>query len=216
MHIVSIQVGVARDYRSPEADGAEHLWRSAILKLPVSGPVNLAPPGLEGDTQVNRRHHGGPHRALLAYSAESYARWQEEGGLPDLPNGAFGENLTLAGMDEGSVCIGDVYRMGDVRVEVSQPRQPCVSLARRWQVPDLPERVRRTGRSGWYMRVLQVGLLEAGQRVEHEACPHPEWAVARAARVMHARLERRAEASELASLPELSPGWRATLLRAVT
>lgn len=213
MHIVSIQVGSARDFRSTDVNGMERPWRSAILKSPVTGPVALAALGLEGDTQVDRRHHGGPHRALLAYSAENYARWREEGDLPDFPCGAFGENLTLAGMDESSVCIGDVYRMGGVRVEVSQPRQPCANLARRWQVPDLPERVQHTGRSGWYMRVLQPGLLEAGQRVEREACPHPEWNVARAVHVMRARLERRVEALELASLPALSPGWRATLLR---
>ncbi len=214
MHIVSIQVGSARDYRSAEPDGVERPWRSAILKSPVSGRVALGPLGLDGDTQVDRRHHGGPHRALLAYSAESYVRWRDEGGLPDFPCGAFGENLTLAGVDEDSVCIGDIYRLGDVRVEVSQPRQPCANLARRWQVPDLPERVRRTGRSGWYMRVLQTGLLEAGQSFEREACPHPVWTVDRAARVMRARLERQAEAAELAGLPALSPGWRATLMRA--
>jgi MOSC domain-containing protein YiiM len=215
MHIVSIQVGSARDYRSSEAGGVERPWRSAILKSPVMGAVAVGPLGVQGDTQVDRRHHGGPHRALLAYSAESYARWRTEGGLPDFPCGAFGENLMLAGVDEDSVCIGDIYRMGDVRVEVSQPRQPCVSLARRWQMPDLPERVRQTGRSGWYMRVLQPGLLEAGQPFEREANPHPEWSVTRAAQVMRARLERPAEAAALASLPALSPGWRATLLRAV-
>jgi MOSC domain-containing protein YiiM len=143
MCIASIQVGSARDYRSAETDAAERPWRSAILKSPVSGTVAVGPLDLDGDTQVDRRHHGGPHRALLAHSAESYTRWREEGGVPALPFGAFGENLTLAGVDEDSVCIGDIYRIGDVRVEVLQPHQLCATLARRWQLPDLPERGRR-------------------------------------------------------------------------
>ena len=100
-----------------------------------------------------------------------------------------------------------------MRVEVSQPRQPCANLARRWQRPDLPERVRRTGRSGWYLRVLQPGEIEAGQPIEREARPHPAWNIARASEVMHARLERRVEAAELAGLKALSPGWRTSLIR---
>ena len=80
MHIVSIQVASARDYGSAETDAAERPWRSAILKSPVSGTEAVGPLGLDGDTQVDRRHHGGPHRALLAYSALSYTRWRKEGG----------------------------------------------------------------------------------------------------------------------------------------
>lgn len=214
MVLVSIQVGAARDYAPAEAaTGLHRPWRSAILKTPVSGPVRLGPFGLEGDTQVDRRHHGGPHRALLAYSVENYARWHEDPGLPQFPYGAFGENLTVTGLDETSVCVGDIYRIGPVRVEVSQPRQPCANLARRWQRPDLPERVRRTGRSGWYLRVLQPGMIEAGQPIEREAHPQPAWSIARASEVMQARLERHEEAAQLAALEALSPGWRTRLTR---
>lgn len=214
MVLVSIQVGAARDYAPVEAaTGLQRAWRSAIFKTPVAGPIRLELFGLEGDIQVDRRHHGGPHRALLAYSAENYARWREDPSLPQFPFGAFGENLTVTGLDETSVCVGDVYRIGPVRVEVSQPRQPCANLARRWLRPDLPERVRRTGRSGWYLRVLQPGMIEAGQSIERELRPHPAWSIARASEVMQARLERREEAAELAGLEALSPGWRTSLMR---
>jgi MOSC domain-containing protein YiiM len=101
MVLVSIQVGAARDY------------------APVEATTGLGPLGLEGKTQVNRRHHGGAHRALLAYSAENCARWRQDPGLPQFPFGAFGENLTVTGLDETPVCVGDIYRMGSVRVEVS-------------------------------------------------------------------------------------------------
>lgn len=214
MVLVSIQIGAACDY--PPAGtppGLNRPWRSAILKIPVSGSVRLGPLGLEGDTQVDRRYHGGPDRALLAYSADNYTRWREDGDLPAFPFGAFGENLTIEGLDETSVCIGDIYRIAAIRVEVSQPRQPCANLARRWQRPDLPERVRRTGRSGWYLRVLNPGVIEAGQPIQREVCPHPAWSIARASQVMQSRLERRAEAEELASLEPLSPGWRTRLTR---
>src|SRR5262249_62410350 len=107
-------------------------------------------------------HHGGRETAGVASSADNPPACRPDPGKPDLPFGAFGENLTVTGQTEQDVCIGDRWRLGEVRLEVSQPRLPCWKLARRWRIKDLALRVERTGRSGWDFRVLTVGQIAAG------------------------------------------------------
>ena len=115
--------------------------------------------GIAGDQQADRENHGGLDKAVLAYSADHYAFWRVHLNLPDMPHGGFGENLTIAGLDESSVCIGDRWQAGNVVFEVSQPRQPCWKMGRRWNIADLPKQVIQNGKSGWYLRVLVEGEL---------------------------------------------------------
>ena len=110
---------------------------------------------------------------MLAYSADHYPKWRDELRMPDMPFGAFGENLTIAGLSEESVCIGDIFRIGEVTFEVSQPRQPCWKLARRWRMHELTGLVVRNGRSGWYLRVLEEGWIEAQMPVDADRAPQP-------------------------------------------
>src|SRR5262249_19179569 len=152
--------------------------------------------------------HGGPDKAVLAYAASHYPAWREELGLPDLGYGAFAENFTLAFLNEANVCLGDVYGIGRARVEVSQPRQPCGNITHRWKLPGLTERVRATGRHGWYMRVLEEGEVEAGQPITLLERPCAEWTIARAFRAMNERAKNPAEAANLARVPALSVSWR--------
>ncbi len=186
-------------------------WVSAIIKDAVSGPVWLAATNLEGDKQGNPAVHGGPDKAVLAYAASHYPEWRRELDR-ELPYGAFGENLTIDGLDEGSVCVGDTFEIGDAVVQVSQPRAPCWKIARRWGIKDLTARVEANGHTGWYLRVLQEAYLEAGQTVRLTERPHPEWTVARATLVMKGRRRDMAAANELARLPELAGSWKTQLL----
>jgi len=124
-----------------------------VDKRAVEGPVWLGRENLAGDGQADRQHHGGPDHAVLAYSIDHYPAWREELGR-ELPPGSFAENLAITGRDESTVCIGDTYAIGTALVQVAQPRQPCVKIARRLGIPDLTRRVERTGRTGWYLRVL--------------------------------------------------------------
>jgi MOSC domain-containing protein YiiM len=133
--------------------------------------------------------------------------------VPDLPFGGFGENLTIAGLTEAAVCVGDVWRAGAVLLQVSQPRQPCWKLARRWRVKDLPARVVETGRSGWYLRVLSEGDIEAGYGLELLARANPEWTIARANRVLYFHRNDPDESAALAAVPGLSSSWRESLSR---
>jgi MOSC domain-containing protein YiiM len=211
IRLVSVQTGTPRTVGTPHAeDPLERAFTSAIWKSPVTGPVFAGALGLAGDAVANTKVHGGVDQALLMYSLSHYPIWESELGRPLSP-GAFGENLTVSGLDEESACIGDMLEIGKVRLEVSQPRQPCATLARRHQIRDMIALVRGNGRSGWYLRVLTEGTLEAGQSIEVTDRPNPAWPVRRAAVVMHARAREPAAAADLARCRGLSQGWRARL-----
>ena len=189
----------------------EQPWRTGFYKQPVLGPVWLGRTNLVGDGQANLRVHGGPDKAVLSYAARHYPAWRTELNMPDLPYGAFAENFTVSSLDEESVCLGDVYAIGQARVEVSQPRQPCANITRRWKLPGLTERVEATGRHGWYARVLDEGEVAPGDTIVLIERPFPEWTVARAFRVMRQRTVERDEAAALRDVPTLSDSWRKTL-----
>jgi MOSC domain-containing protein YiiM len=207
--LVSIQVGQPRTYSGSFVDGAPTEWTTAFVKTPVTGPVLVHATQIAGDAQADLENHGGPDKAVLAYSADHYPLWRNELAEPDMPHGGFGENLTIAGLDEDAVCIGDVWSIGPVRFEVSQPRQPCWKLARRWNRPWLLKRVIESGRTGWYLRVLTPGSIAAGLPVNLEQRPHADWTVARANRVMYDKHAALDDLEQLASLSVLADSWRA-------
>jgi MOSC domain-containing protein YiiM len=208
--VVSIQVGTPQEIEGD--DPRQGPWLSGIGKRPVRGAVRVGRLNLEGDGQADTIHHGGCDKAVLAYSADHYPLWRsEEPLLADCPFGGFGENLTVAGLSERTVCIGDRWRADDVVFEVSQPRQPCWKLGRRWRMPELPKRVVQTGRSGWYLRVVEQGTIQAGMPFVLEDRPHGQWTVERVALVFYDRHPDTSDLSLLAALEELSDAWREEL-----
>lgn len=202
--LVSVQVG-----RPRKLQGAKP-WRSAFHKLPVSGPVRLGATNLEGDQQADLRVHGGPDQAVLCYAAAHYPTWSRTLGFP-MPNGGFGENFTIEGLDEWTTCIGDVYEIGEAVVQVTQPRGPCVKIGYRWGIPDLLQKVSDSGRSGWYLRVIREGAVEAGQTVVVSERPNPEWSVDRAGRAWRNRKAEPAEAAALTGCEGLAADLHALL-----
>ncbi len=212
--LLSIQVGLPRSLGTPGATGPlERAWRSAIYKEPVCGPVWLGRTHLACDGQADLAAHGGPERAVLAYGAEHYAAWQQELGVEPMPYGAFGENFTIGGLTEETVCIGDTFTVGRARVQVSQPRGPCWKLARRWGRLGFAAHVLRTGRTGWYLRVLEEGEVEAGARLELVDRPYPHWTVARASALLRDTPRDPAEVASLIACPLLPEAWRVRLRR---
>ncbi len=210
--IVSIQVGQPREMTDagwPELRTGP--WVSAIIKDPVAGPRWLSSTNLEGDAQGNPAVHGGIDKAILGYSAGHYPLWRAELSV-DMPYGAFGENMTIEGLDEETVCIGDTYAIGDAVVQVSSPRSPCWKIARRWQIKTLTATVDDTGRTGWYHRVLTEGSIAAGDTVRLLDRPSPEWTVMRVTRIAQNRRRETQAASEAATLPALAADWKAALL----
>lgn len=210
--LASIQVGRPREIGTEgAADPMDRPWVSGFLKEPVAGPVALGATNLDGDGQADLVHHGGVDKAVCCYPAAHYPGWRLELGLPELAFGAFGENFTIVGLAEPDVAVGDVFRVGGAVVQVSQPRQPCWKLARRWKIKTLTLTVQESGRTGWYFRVLSPGLVAAGDAVERIERPHPGWTIAEANRIMHRDKSDRDAAAALAALPALSASWKATL-----
>ena len=206
MELQSVQIGKVRPFTS--TGGREST--SAIVKETVNGAIALGPLGLEGDEQANRRVHGGPEKALNVYCLEHYAAWEREIGRP-FPPGSAGENFTVRGALEDAVCIGDVYELGEIQLEVSQPREPCGKLAAHWGISDLVAQIQANGRSGWYFRVLQGGMITAPEKLERIARPYPEWTISRANRVMHFKDGGTEAAQALAACPALAESWRTVL-----
>lgn len=185
--------------------------RSAIFKEAVPGPLWLGAEGLVGDEVADRKHHGGPDQAVLAVARGSYADWAREGHAFEV--GTFGENLSLVGFDVDEACIGDVIGLGEVRLQVSHPRVPCGTLARRLAIPGILPRVWETARGGFYLRVLQEGPLSPGLDLRLLERPNPGWTARRALHAQWKVAERPEEALGLAALPELSAHWRERLPR---
>lgn len=207
--ILSIQVGKPREMGTPgAADPMDQPWVSGFFKWPVDGAVWAGQTGIVGDGQADLKNHGGPEKAILAYAGRHYADWKAELGLEEMPPGGFGENLTLDGWDESNVCIGDTFMIGDVSLQVSQPRQPCWKINRRWRIADLAQRIQINGRTGWYFRVLKEGWLTPGAEIALVQRPLPEWPVAAVSRLLYERTPNRENAAVLAACPLLAMSWR--------
>ncbi|MGD2159417.1 MAG: MOSC domain-containing protein [Anaerolineales bacterium] len=202
--ILSIQVGTPQRY---EGQAGEKPWTTAFFKTPLSGKVRLTRMGLDGDQPADRKHHGGADKAVLAYAASHYPIWRQELGRQDMTYGGFAENFTIQGLDEETVCIGDTYKIDDVLVQVSQPRQPCWKISRRWGIEGLTNLVRETLRMGWYLRVLGEGNVQAGMAMVLLERPCPQWTVARAFRVYNSSRDDPVTAAELGKCEMLSKGW---------
>jgi MOSC domain-containing protein YiiM len=140
---------------------------TGIFKEPVSGRVMVHTLNVQGDGQADRKVHGGRDMAVYAYPFEHYTFWEETLGRSGFPFGQFGENLTVGGLTEGTVRVGDIFRMGGALLQVSQPRIPCYKLALRMgEGPEFLRHFLDSGRLGFYLRVIQEGEIGAGDTIE--------------------------------------------------
>jgi MOSC domain-containing protein YiiM len=127
-----------------------------------------------------------------------------------MTNGGFGENFTMAGLLESEAAIGDTFRIGTALIQISQPRQPCWKLSQRWGVKDLALQVQNIGYTGWYFRVLEEGVVEAGQDFELVERPYPQWTIAEANRLMHHDKKDWDALAQFVECPALSKSWKKT------
>ena len=161
MNIHSIQIGKAKDVFYMGQD-----IRTGIYKKQTDGPVRVTKLKLEGDEQADLRVHGGVDKAVYAYPLEHYEWWKTEKPEKEFGPGMFGENLTVTGMEESRVYIGDVYRINDVELMVTSPRMPCNKLAMKMGDPMFIKDFMQANRSGFYFRVLQEGVINPGDAIE--------------------------------------------------
>jgi MOSC domain-containing protein YiiM len=187
-----------------------HAVLSGIDKHPVAGRLWLDHEGFVGDAQGDRKHHGGPEKAVHHYAFEHYQYWQTALGTLDVlaQPGAFGENISTTGLNESNVAIGDSFRVGSAVIQVSQGRQPCWKLNARFGVRDMAALVQRNGRTGWYYRVLEPGFVESGDELIPIARLSPQWTIERLWHALYVDTLNLNELSAMAELEHLAENWR--------
>lgn len=194
-------------------DRMDRQWESGMFKKVVNDKVWLGKSGLAKDEVADTKNHGGPEKAVFAYPAVHYDYWIDELELDTIGVGAMGENLSVMHMDEGTVCIGDTYQLGDAIIQISQPRRPCWKPARRFRVIDFALRIQNSGRTGWYFRVLQEGFVWGNAEMTLLERPYPEWTIAKCNVVMYVHKKDLQLAKELASCKFLAENWKHSLRR---
>lgn len=194
-----------------EIEYAGKLIRTGIFKMPVASRLKATVAGLEGDGQADLEAHGGVDKAIYLYSRDNYLFWQQELGVDAFPWGQFGENLTVEGLLDESVHIGDRYRMGDVLVEVTQPRIPCFKLGIRMGSSRFPKRFLQSGRVGFYVRVLQPAELGAGDLIEKVSEDRHKLSVGRSLVALSAGPEQLDVIKQALRIEALSDAWRKDL-----
>lgn len=208
MKIESIQVG------KPQTISKD--WNTSIYKSTVQGPIFLSKINLDGDQQADLTVHGGPDKAVNVYPIEHYHYWNQRTrlwifrriNLPEQVNGSFGENFTVSGINENQACIGDTFKVGEAIVQISQPRQPCWKLARKFKQPRLPFWVQQTSKTGWYFRVLHEGLVAAGDDLKLIDQPCPQWSIMIANNLMYAPNKDVEKLKKIAACDYLSTSWQ--------
>ncbi len=139
--------------------------KTSIFKKPVEGPVAVRTLNLEGDQQSDLRVHGGTHKAVYAYSWQNVEHWRQYLKRDDLGPGSFGENLTIEGLTDGEIAVGDELEIGTARFAVTQPRIPCFKLGIALGLPEFPKVFHWAGRNGFYLRVQKEGVIQAGDDI---------------------------------------------------
>ena len=179
---------------------------SAFVKQAVIGSVAVGILGLDGDAQADLSVHGGPEKAVYGYAAEHYAWWAQQfpGLAARFDVGSMGENLTVTDLREDDICVGDVHAIGTALLQVCQPRQPCFKLALAFGEARLGKAMVRSGRSGWYYRVLRNGEIEAGDEVRLADRPNPDFAFSRLVTIVNLGGATVSEMRALAEMPGIA------------
>ena len=206
--VASVNVGVPQDVA-----WQGRMVRTAIWKKPVTGRVFARRLNLDGDGQGDLSGHGGEQRAVMVYQLESYRYWGNYLGRSDLVPGIFGENLTVEGLADAEVCIGDRFRIGSAIFEVSQPRDTCYRLGIRLECPEMPALLVAHRRPGFYFRVIQEGALGAGDRIEKLSDGPGRVTVAEIDALLYSAEHPLEGLRRAACIPALSPGWQASMRR---
>ncbi len=184
---------------------------SAIYKSPVDGPVTLSETNLEGDEQANPELHGGRDKAVYVYSNVHYPYWQEQLGRAEMEPSQFGQNLTVDGLSDDEVKIGDRFQLGSAKVTIAQPRIPCSKLGKRMGDPTFPNSFLLTGRLGYYLYIDEPGSLQAGdemtllQSADHEVTVTSLW------RTVFTPAHDLKIAKVAIDFPHLDEGWKKRL-----
>ena len=203
MKLLSVNVSLPKEI--------EHQGKTVttgIFKEPVDRRVLLRKLNLDGDGQADLIGHGGEFKAVYVYSAENYAYWEKELGRTDFIPGQFGENFTVEGMPDDGICVGDVYRVGEALVQVTQPRVPCYKLAIKMRIDGFQNVFLSHNRVGFYLRVLEEGEVGAGDGIERIERAHEGMPVDEVNDFLYFDLGNIEATRKALRIEELSSGWQ--------
>ena len=186
---------------------AGRTYATGIDKQAVEGPVRLARLNLAGDGQGDRKNHGGQYQAVYCYPHEHYAWWANQLGRGDFQFGQFGENFTTLGLLEDEVCIGDVFCVGAAVIQITQPRVPCYKLANKLGIAGFDRAFLRANRSGFYVQVLEEGMVQAGDSIALVRKDPVGMSVAEVNAALYLDKQPR-QAERALQIEALSPGWK--------
>jgi len=203
--LLSVNVGLPRDI-----EWKGRIVRTAIWKNPVHGRCRVGRLNLAGDGQADLGGHGGEQRAAFVYQIESYGYWQERLNRTDFVHGQFGENLTIEGLPDDAVCIGDRFQIGSALFEVTQPRVTCYRVGIRTNEPRMPALLTSSGRPGFYFRVLREGMVGAGDEIVKVGEAKERMTVAEINALLYSPAHARDRLQRALRIEALSPGWRAS------
>ena len=203
MKLISVNVGLPL-----EIDWNGKTVRTGIFKTAIEGPVEVRRHNLEGDGQADLSVHGGPTKAVYVYPTEHYAYWKKELSDDDLNCGSFGENFTVEGVDEESVCIGDEFRVGAATLVVTEPRMPCFKLGIEFGRADMVKRFLKSQRSGFYFGVVEEGRVPAGGELKRQNRHQDDLSVADVMRLYTTEKGNIALLSKAVSVSALPESWR--------
>ncbi|MPY71679.1 MAG: MOSC domain-containing protein [Alphaproteobacteria bacterium] len=206
MKLLSVNVAMPRS-----VTWGGRTYATSIFKQPVEGRVTMRRLNIDGDAQSDLTVHGGADMAVYVYSDDHYPYWRTVLTAGALTPGAFGENLTVTGMTEETVHIGDSFAIGDALVQVSEPRTPCHKLAMKYDRPSFPKEFLRTGHVGFYLRVLEPGEVGAGDEITPVARDSAGLTVMEILRIWEKKRPSAAELDRALSVPALSAKWRGQL-----
>ena len=203
--LISLNVGLPQDVA-----WQGRTVRTAVWKRPVEGPRRARRLNIDGDGQGDLGGHGGEQRAVFLYQLDSYRHWARELGRDDLEHGIFGENLTVEGLGDDEVCIGDRYRIGGAVLEVTQPRVTCYRVGIRVGDPRIPALLVSHRRPGFYLRVLDEGDVQAGDEIVKLASGPEGMTVVEVDGLLYLPGHPREQLRRALRIPALSPGWQAS------
>ncbi|WP_338830956.1 MOSC and FAD-binding oxidoreductase domain-containing protein [Bradyrhizobium sp. 27S5] len=203
--LLSVNVGLPRDI-----EWKGRIVHTAVWKSPVPGRCRVGRLNLDGDGQGDLGGHGGEHRVVFVYQIESYRHWQEELKRNDFVHGQFGENFTIEGLPDDTVCIGDRYQIGSALFEITQPRVTCYRVGIRVNEPLMPALLTSSGRPGFYFRVLSEGDVGAGDDILKVGEAKERMTVAEINALLYSPNHPRDRLERALRIEQLSPGWRAS------
>jgi len=181
---------------------------SAFVKTAREDAVAVTPLGLQGDEQADLQVHGGPEKAVYGYAASHYPAWAKQFPALAFSGGAMGENLTIAGLEEKDICVGDVHSIGSSLLQVCQPRQPCFKFALRHGNKLLPKAMVKNGFAGWYYRVLQTGFVKTGDAISLYDRPNPDFPFTRLIEIIYHGKVTKNELQRMSEMSGLASQWR--------